>query len=129
MFVVIRGTAIPEHLHGYLSRFLSEVDPGLYIGVVSRAVMENLWKRCERASAAGTIALIHNTPENEQGFDIRTAGDQRRRVINFDGCLLLTRGKAQEDRIAPNDSHSQEAELMDDYDLMVNETSHPLHEY
>lgn len=115
MFVVIRGTAIPEHLHGYLSRFLSEVDAGLYVGVVSRAVMENVWKRCEQASDTGTMALIHNTPTNEQGFDIRTAGEQRRNVINLDGCLLLTRGH-DPTKLSPTDNHPEVADLLDELD-------------
>lgn len=38
MFVVITATKLPDHVRGYVSRFLVEVDQGVYVGTVSRRV-------------------------------------------------------------------------------------------
>ncbi len=51
MFLVITTTSLPDHMHGYLSRFLSEVDTGVYVGNVSRRVRDNLWRRLSNAIA------------------------------------------------------------------------------
>ncbi|VDG75294.1 CRISPR-associated protein (Cas_Cas2CT1978) [Actinobaculum suis] len=45
MFAVLQLVAVPERIHGYVSRFLSEASPGLYVGVISLSVVERLWER------------------------------------------------------------------------------------
>jgi len=45
MFAVISCTAIPDHVRGFLTRFFSEVSTGLYVGIVSPVVLDNLWAR------------------------------------------------------------------------------------
>lgn len=88
MFVVIVTTNIPEHLQGYLSRFLMQVDTSVYVGNVSRRVRDNLWKRCVGASSVGTLTVINNDPSREQGFAVNTLGPNRRRIKDYDGLLL-----------------------------------------
>ncbi|MBP3088475.1 type I-E CRISPR-associated endoribonuclease Cas2 [Corynebacterium sp. sy017] len=91
MFAVIKCSAIPEHLSGYISRFFSEIDPGLYIGVTSRAVVERLWERCNTATIEGTLILITPRHDSEQGFEVRSTGNQRRPIFDFDGIQLAQR--------------------------------------
>ncbi|MDY3049984.1 MAG: type I-E CRISPR-associated endoribonuclease Cas2e [Rothia sp. (in: high G+C Gram-positive bacteria)] len=88
MFVVLSATAIPEHLRGYLSRFLSEASAGLYVGNVSKRVQENLWARCLLASCEGSFTMITSNRNTEQGFTIQSIGEQSRPVLELDGLTL-----------------------------------------
>ncbi|UBI02228.1 type I-E CRISPR-associated endoribonuclease Cas2e [Corynebacterium freneyi] len=88
MFVVIVSTSIPEHLQGYLTRFLMQMDTGVYVGNVSRRVRDNLWQRCVGACGGGTLTMINNDPSREQGFAVNTMGPNRRVIKDYDGLLL-----------------------------------------
>lgn len=88
MFVVLSATAVPEHLSGYLSRFLSEASAGLYVGNVSRRVKENLWDRCVLAAKEGSFTLITSDRQTEQGFIVQSIGAQSRQVLELDGLTL-----------------------------------------
>lgn len=100
MHAIITARAVPEHLHGYLSRFLTEVDVGVYVGNISPPVLQRLWSRCLEAQASGSMTLVYSDPTCEQGFMIMTTGHQRREVIDMDGAWMIqTRGEAGESRI------------------------------
>jgi len=88
MFLVLTATRLPDHLSGYISRFLTEVDTGVFVGNVSRRVRDNLWKRCNEAIKAGSLTMINNDPAREQGFAVNTIGPNRRQILDFDGMLL-----------------------------------------
>ncbi|MFW0170204.1 type I-E CRISPR-associated endoribonuclease Cas2e [Rothia sp. P4278] len=88
MFVVLSATAIPEHLRGYISRFLSEAATGLYVGNVSKRVRENLWSRCVLAAKEGSFTMITSDRQTEQGFTVVSVGVQSRPVIELDGLTL-----------------------------------------
>lgn len=88
MFVVIVTTSIPGHLHGYLSRFLMQVDTSVYVGNVSRRVRDNLWRRCAEALDSGQMTMVNNDPTREQGFAVNTLGANRRIINDYDGLLL-----------------------------------------
>lgn len=90
MFLVIVSRSLPDHLSGYLSRFLSEVDTGVFVGNVSRRVRDNLWKRCGQALKSGSLTMINNDPSREQGFAVNTMGPRRRNIIDMDGLLLVS---------------------------------------
>ncbi len=92
MFVVVNAVAIPDHLRGYLSRFLSEVTTGLYVGVVSARVRDNLWERAVSAAGSGSLTLIYNDAAREQGFALRSTGTGSRPVLDLDGMLLIGMG-------------------------------------
>ncbi|MDK7198353.1 type I-E CRISPR-associated endoribonuclease Cas2e [Actinotignum sanguinis] len=98
MFVVVNAVAIPDHLRGYLSRFLSEVTTGLYVGVVSARVRDNLWERAVSAAGSGSLTLIYNDAAREQGFALRSTGTGSRPVLDLDGMLLI--GMGEEDTVA-----------------------------
>ncbi len=90
MFLVVTCSAVPDYLHGYLTRFLSEVDTGVYVGNVSRRVRNNLWSRCTSVLTTGRLTMINRDPEREQGFAVNTFGPQRRKIIDVDGLLLAS---------------------------------------
>ncbi|MDG4768622.1 type I-E CRISPR-associated endoribonuclease Cas2e [Solwaraspora sp. WMMD406] len=86
--VVLATTAVPDHLRGALSRWMMEVTPGMFVGTLSAKVRDELWKAASAVVGDGAAVLIH--PDNtEQGFTLRTAGERRRRPIDFDGLTLV----------------------------------------
>jgi len=86
--VVISTTAIPDHVSGALSRWLIEPTPGLYVGTISARVREELWSAVSASVGDGAAVLIHPA-DTEQGFALRTAGQRRRHVVDFDGLQLI----------------------------------------
>ncbi|MFD9692886.1 type I-E CRISPR-associated endoribonuclease Cas2, partial [Kitasatospora sp. NPDC059088] len=46
------------------------------------------WQAVSGCIGAGVAVLVHPAA-NEQGFELRTAGKQRRKPIDFDGLTLV----------------------------------------
>ncbi|WP_246268123.1 type I-E CRISPR-associated endoribonuclease Cas2e [Acrocarpospora macrocephala] len=86
--IVISTTAVPDHVRGALSRWLIEPAPGLYVGTVSARVRDQLWAAVAGCVADGAATCVHPA-DNEQGFTIRTAGQRRRQISDFDGLQLV----------------------------------------
>ncbi|WP_103513103.1 type I-E CRISPR-associated endoribonuclease Cas2e [Streptomyces sp. SM13] len=80
---------LPDHLRGALARRLLEVTPELYIGTVFAKVRDELWSAVTACTNDGLAARAHPT-DNEQGFQLRTAGTRCRKPIDFDGLTLIT---------------------------------------
>lgn len=86
--VVLSTTAVPDHLRGALSRWMIEVTPGMFVGTLSARVRDELWQTAAAVVGDGAAVLLH--PDNtEQGYSIRTAGERRRRPVDFDGLTLI----------------------------------------
>ncbi|MEU9059179.1 type I-E CRISPR-associated endoribonuclease Cas2e [Streptomyces sp. NPDC048430] len=86
--LVIATTAVPDHLRGALSRWTSEVVPGIFVGSVSARVRDQLWQAVTESVVNGAAVLVHPAP-TEQGYAIRTAGTRRRVPADFDGLTLI----------------------------------------
>lgn len=86
--VVISTTAVPDYVRGSLSRWLTEPAPGLYVGSISARVRDELWNQVCDAVGEGSAVCIHPA-DNEQRYTITTTGEQRRRVLDFDGLTLI----------------------------------------
>ncbi|MEU4173570.1 type I-E CRISPR-associated endoribonuclease Cas2e [Streptomyces sp. NPDC026589] len=86
--LVIATTAVPDHLRGALSRWTSEVVPGIFVGSVSARVRDQLWQAVTDTVGDGAAVLVHPAP-TEQGYAIRTAGTRRRVPADFDGLTLI----------------------------------------
>jgi CRISPR-associated protein Cas2 len=86
--IVISTTAVPDHVGGALSRWLIEPCPGLFVGTVSARVRDELWTAVSASVGEGVAVLIHPA-DNEQGFALRTSGQRRRHVVDFDGLQLI----------------------------------------
>ncbi|WP_406379805.1 type I-E CRISPR-associated endoribonuclease Cas2e [Streptomyces sp. NBC_01618] len=86
--VVIATTAVPDHLRGALSRWTSEVVPGIFVGAVSARVRDELWSAVAETVGDGAALLIHPAP-TEQGYALRTAGARRRVPMDFEGLTLI----------------------------------------
>lgn len=87
MIVLIVERA-PVSLRGELTRWLIEPHPGVFVGHLSAMVRERLWDKCCRQVKQGGIVLAWST-NNEQRFQLRTYGDTRREVVDFEGLNLI----------------------------------------
>ncbi|MEV4390570.1 type I-E CRISPR-associated endoribonuclease Cas2e [Nonomuraea sp. NPDC049607] len=86
--ILISTTAVPDHVGGALSRWLIEPCPGLFVGTVSARVRDELWAAVSASVGDGMAVLVHPA-DNEQGFAMRTSGQRRRHVVDFDGLQLI----------------------------------------
>ncbi|MEV5434456.1 type I-E CRISPR-associated endoribonuclease Cas2e [Streptomyces sp. NPDC052682] len=86
--LVIATTAVPDHLRGALSRWTTEVVPGIFVGTVSARVRDQLWDAVKEIVGDGAAVLVHPAP-TEQGYAIHTAGTRRRVPMDFDGLTLM----------------------------------------
>ncbi|MFE6304637.1 type I-E CRISPR-associated endoribonuclease Cas2e [Nocardiopsis sp. NPDC057823] len=86
--VVISTTAVPDRVRGALSRWMIEPDTGLYVGTMNARVRERLWAAVSESVGDGAAVCLH-TVDNEQGYVVLTAGERRRRVVDFDGLQLV----------------------------------------
>jgi CRISPR-associated protein Cas2 len=89
---VIVAERVPASLRGYLTRWMLEVHPGVFVGTVSARVRDALWERLviKRRKLTSSVLLLHNTA-GEQGFTMLSAGTGSRQIADFDGLLLLRR--------------------------------------
>ncbi len=86
--IVISTAAVPDHVRGALSRWLVEPTAGLYVGTVSARVRDKLWNDVAASISDGAAVCIHPA-DTEQDFTIKTAGERRRHVLDFDGLQLI----------------------------------------
>ncbi|EYB69784.1 CRISPR-associated protein Cas2 [Deinococcus phoenicis] len=80
--------AVPPSLRGELSRWLLEVQPGVYVGNASALVRDLLWDKVVQHARTGRCTQLYRA-NNEQGFAVRMHGDPKRRVIELDGFQLI----------------------------------------
>lgn len=89
MFVTLCCEVLPPHVTGYISRFLTEVNTGVYVGRVTSRIAENLWERCCEAACNGRLTMIASSNEREQGFIVKTLNSGKLELIDFDGLVLI----------------------------------------
>lgn len=87
---VIVLIAAPEGLRGHLTRWMVEVNAGVFVGNPNRRVRDRLWEVLATRIGDGQAVLVEPAP-NEQGWAIRTAGRDRWTPTDFDGLLLSAR--------------------------------------
>lgn len=83
---------VSPSLRGDLSRWLVELQAGVFVGRISEVVREALWERATNRADDGTVLLLWRT-NNEQGFDMRSWQPKQYVPINVEG-LWLTRHPA-----------------------------------
>jgi CRISPR-associated protein Cas2 len=71
-----------------------ELKAGVFVGDISGAVRDTLWKSVCNKLRGGAALLVHNTT-SEQGYAIRFSGDTSRIVADYEGLLLITHPKTQ----------------------------------
>ncbi|GGX22825.1 type I-E CRISPR-associated endoribonuclease Cas2e [Streptomyces noursei] len=99
--IVLSTTAVPDHLRGALTRWLLEVTPELYVGTVSARVRDELWTAVAACTGDGMSVLAYPS-NNEQGFELRTAGTRRRHPVDFDGLTLIAFQRLSKENANPS---------------------------
>lgn len=79
---------VPSSVRGELSRWMLEVQTGVFVGTPSALVRDLLWKHISEHMRNGAGALIYPS-SNEQGFDFRICGRTSRSIRDFDGLKLI----------------------------------------
>lgn len=87
MLVMLFENVTPG-LRGELSRWLLELKPGVFVGSVSALVRDQLWDQCRVKIKEGGIWQIYHS-NNEQGFLMRQEGDTGKKLVDFEGILLV----------------------------------------
>ena len=85
--IVITLTDCPISLRGDLTKWLLEINTGVFVGRVSARVRDNLWKRVVQNVKNGRATLVFNT-NNEQHMDFRIHQSENE-IIDFDGLKLV----------------------------------------
>lgn len=82
--------AAPEGLRGHLTRWMVEVDAGVFVGNPSRRVRDGLWETLATRIGDGQAVMVEPA-SNEQGWMVRTAGKDRWYPVDYDGLILSAR--------------------------------------
>lgn len=85
--IVICISDVPLSLRGDLSKWLVEINVGVYVGRVSARVREELWKRVVKYVKAGRATMVYQA-QNEQGMKFRVHNSEWM-PIEFDGLTLM----------------------------------------
>lgn len=85
---VIDVVAIPPKLRGALARWTVEVRPGLYVGNTSAKFRDLVWEMVREGCPIDGSAAMAMDARTSQGFEVRTTGQNRRDVVDWDGLLL-----------------------------------------
>jgi CRISPR-associated protein Cas2 len=103
--IVLVLTAVPPGLRGDLSRWLTEIAPGVFCGRVSRRVRDHLWDRVGQSVRDGSAVLVAASADREQGYEIRACGARRRLPVDFDGLTLMERPRRPRGETGGNSPH------------------------
>jgi len=93
---VIVLTHCPVGLRGFLTRWLLEISPGVFIGGPSARIREALWDEVKQYAGNGRALLAYST-NNEQGFAFETH-DHKWHPVDHEGLTLIRRPN---DQVAP----------------------------
>ena len=88
MLVIVLENA-PDRLRGRLAIWLLEVRAGVYVGDLSKKVREMIWAQVLAGLEGGNAVMAWHS-NNESGFELETAGANRRVPIDFDGLKLVS---------------------------------------
>lgn len=95
--IVITVTNCPPKLRGDLTKWLCEIDVGVYVGQVNARVREELWSRVCENIQNGRAAMVYNYA-NEQHLEFRTHNTNWK-IRDFDGIKLMMHPKTLEQTV------------------------------
>lgn len=87
--IVITLTDCPPRLRGDLSKWLMEINTGVYVGQVSQRVREELWKRVCQNLPKGRATMVYSA-NNEQRMSFQVHNTTWR-PVDFEGLTLMRR--------------------------------------
>ena len=91
--MVVVTIGVPAGLRGDITRWLSELSPGVYVGKLSARVRDELWTRiCGQVGTGGALLVV--PARNEQGYEVKTC-NYSWKLRDFDGLVFLQRPEGQ----------------------------------
>lgn len=118
--IVISLSSIPPKLRGYLTKYLWEISPGVYVGDVNARVREALWDRVlDNANDISKGVLVFPA-DNEQGFEFLSLGPSWK-PIDYEGLKLII--KKDEDGFGKKENELRIASIPDEYVVLDIETT------
>lgn len=93
--VVVVLVAAPPGLRGHLTRWMVEVQAGVFVGDPPRSIRDSFWSTLAGRIGDGQAVMIEPAA-NEQGWSVRTAGRDRWTPVDFDGLTLVARARARD---------------------------------
>lgn len=86
--VILVLERVPVGLRGELSRWMIEPKANVFVGKMSAMVRDKLWEAACAGCKEGAALMIYPA-RTEQGFTIRTWGPTSRRIVDYEGLLLV----------------------------------------
>ncbi len=94
MLTIIVLTNCPPKLRGDMTKWMAEINTGVYVGKLSSRVRDELWKRiCENIKIGQATMVL--PAEGEQHMDFRVHNTTWE-VVDFDGIKLMRRPSPEE---------------------------------
>lgn len=90
--LVLTVTAVPTGLRGDLTKWLTEVSPGVFVGRPSARIRDLLWERTVELCRDGKAILVYAV-DNEQGLEFRVHRHDWQ-PVDMDGVSLMLRPTA-----------------------------------
>mgnify|MGYP002368783822 CR=1 FL=1 len=87
--VVLILTACPPGLRGHLTRWLLEVSPGVFVGVLTARVRDRTWARTKELCKDGRAIMVYST-NGEQRLAFRVHRHDWE-PVDRDGLMLMLR--------------------------------------
>lgn len=98
--VVMVLERVPPGVRGELTRWMLELDAGVFVGSLSALVRDRLWELACSKMGGGAGLLVYST-NTEQGFDIRLWGATTREPVEYEGLLLIRQPQRRRSRASP----------------------------
>lgn len=92
--IIVVLTECPPSLRGDLTRWLQEINVGVFVGRLSARVRDQLWQRITENLKDGRATMVYRA-RNEQRFSFR-AHNTRWEPTDFDGVTLMLRPHTEE---------------------------------
>ena len=87
--VVISLSDCPPKVRGYLTKWLCEINTGVYVGNISARVRDELWNRvCENISSGRATMVFSASGEQKMDFRVHNTTWE---PVDFDGIKLMRR--------------------------------------
>lgn len=94
--IVVVLSAAPAGLRGALTRWLMEIDTGVFVGSLSARVRDQVWELV-RENLNGGRALLAYSTNNEQHVAVKTIGYDRS-PVDLDGMTVMMQPQSIEPR-------------------------------
>lgn len=88
--ITIVLAACPESLRGHLTRWLTEVAPGTFVGKVNSRIRDKLWELVVEECKSGRAIMTFTSRQLEQGYDFRVH-NHNWEVIDCEGLKVIHR--------------------------------------